>query len=1464
MSRNTATFISIFTGVLLFAFGLLSSSTASAQCTLVCNNLVNISLDQTCQLELEPDMILEGNSNCPNGNLQVQARINNVWVPASGNFVVTAANLNQTIQVRVRNLNNNNYCAGFIFVEDKLAPVVTCQDLTIPCAVTDFSPQYLGNVLGIDEAFPDVDDNCTSVTQTSTDTYVDLACNASFNGISGLSAYIRRDWVFVDASGNQSTCTQFIYLDRVGGSELELPADVTVDCSSPATGPSVTGAPFVLVNGVEIGLFPNNTACEINLAFVDQVLPVCDGTYKILRTWTIYDWCLPTSPGVNPLYHIQVIKVEDADGPDVECPDDITVGTNPFDCERDLDLPDVMVTDNCSRLASITATYSVNGIGYTINGSFTSFPGNNFWNPDTLAVVGVAQNLPIGTTPITYTITDDCGNVSTCAFLVTVEDDVPPAAICDEYTQVSLGSSGMALVNASTFDDGSYDNCSPVTFKARRMDNNSCQSPDFFYDQVKFCCEDIGDTITIVFRVYDVTVPAGQISLTDFEDDANDCMVQVFVDDKIKPICNAPANVTVSCENFDPSLWAYGQATATDNCCLDTITSTVDYSRFDSLCNRGTITRRWTAFDCGTQSSQCSQRIIVDYNQNYYVRFPDDAFVTFCDSLGMYGQPTFFGEDCELLAVSHTDNVINVVPDACYMIERTWTITNWCAYDVNAPCTNVPNPEPNATINAPANRPGPIVSPAGTPAPWAPTVINLKPGAPPTNFSVYWNANANCYTYKQLIKVFDTQDPVIDSCPVSPVVLNDLSPNESVFYNANYYWDPITQSHDLCEGPADLTLTATDLCSGNDIRFSYLLFLDLDQDGTMETVISSNNPPNYNTINVGNANTPNYAGGTAREFDFRVVPANQKYRFNIDWTRSGNTATAKLVWDWQQQQVNLNDNILQGVTPQLPYGKHKIKWFVSDNCGNEAVCEYVIDIKDGKAPTVVCHNGLSVNIMPTKMITLTVGDFLKYGEDNCTPADRIVYGIRRAGTGTGFPIDPVTQQPITTVTFDCTQLGTQFVELWGLDLAGNADFCETNVNVQDNANNCSPTNTSATVAGAIKADFNKPNTGVSDVIVDVDGVTAAGQSFSVFSMSDNQGAFNAANLPVAGNYTLVPEKDNDHLNGVSTYDLVLISRHILGLEPLNTAYKMIAADANRSGSVTTYDIVELRKLILGIYTELPANTSWRFVDKSFVFPNPNNPFQSSFPESMSIQQLGSGGYSAADFVAVKVGDMNESASPNNLVAANDRTAGTLHLDAKDAEVKAGEVVTLRFDADQTDAAYQFTMNLDGLEALEVLPGANMSDDNFALFGDAVTASVDGDAATFEVTFRALKNGRLSSMLGVSNRITRSEAYNAQGERLDVAFRFDGNTVVEAGFELLQNVPNPVRSETQISFYLPTASDATLKITNAEGRLLKLVNGSYAKGLNTITLGAGELETGILFYQLETPTHSASRKMIVVK
>jgi Cohesin domain len=139
------------------------------------------------------------------------------------------------------------------------------------------------------------------------------------------------------------------------------------------------------------------------------------------------------------------------------------------------------------------------------------------------------------------------------------------------------------------------------------------------------------------------------------------------------------------------------------------------------------------------------------------------------------------------------------------------------------------------------------------------------------------------------------------------------------------------------------------------------------------------------------------------------------------------------------------------------------------------------------------------------------------------------------------------------------------------------------------------------------------------------------------------GTYEFCGCPNCFDYTITPALDTDPLNGVTTYDLVLISRHILGLEPLDNPYKMIAADANKSNAITTFDIVEIRKLILGIYANLPANTSWRFINKSQVFSQYNNPFADPIQENIKVSSTTHPPY---NFVGVKTGDVNNTAVAN--------------------------------------------------------------------------------------------------------------------------------------------------------------------------------------------------------------------------
>jgi len=79
---------------------------------------------------------------------------------------------------------------------------------------------------------------------------------------------------------------------------------------------------------------------------------------------------------------------------------------------------------------------------------------------------------------------------------------------------------------------------------------------------------------------------------------------------------------------------------------------------------------------------------------------------------------------------------------------------------------------------------------------------------------------------------------------------------------------------------------------------------------------------------------------------------------------------------------------------------------------------------------------------------------------------------------------------------------------------------------------------------------------------------------------------------------------------------------------------------------------------------------------------------------------------------------------------------------------------------------------------------------------------------FTIEFTAQRAGKLSEQLSILNRPTAIEAYNQEGELMDVELSFTSPIFVDE-FELFQNQPNPFQDRTTIGFYLPGDSDIEL-------------------------------------------------------
>ena len=291
-------------------------------------------------------------------------------------------------------------------------------------------------------------------------------------------------------------------------------------------------------------------------------------------------------------------------------------------------------------------------------------------------------------------------------------------------------------------------------------------------------------------------------------------------------------------------------------------------------------------------------------------------------------------------------------------------------------------------------------------------------------------------------------------------------------------------------------------------------------------------------------------------------------------------------------------------------------------------------------PFLSCKSQVAITITPICQVTLFAVDLVDSVSDASTP---VQLGIRRPCTGDGFP-EKIQQL------FSVVDLGPQKVELWAKDSAGNTQKCETNVMIQDFLGNCDP---------RLSILYRTPlDAGIDSVHADLFGYNCMADTIdrkfftgtpsccSGFAWEvGHYGEFGSIAPSPGYEISLTPRKNDLPLNGVTTFDLTLISKHILGIEPLDSPYKVIAADANQDGKVTTFDIIVLRKLILGIIDELPNGKSWRFVPKNYVFPNHQDPFTPPFPEKFLFPASTDPLPGYFEFIGIKIGDVNDSAFP---------------------------------------------------------------------------------------------------------------------------------------------------------------------------------------------------------------------------
>ena len=550
-----------------------------------------------------------------------------------------------------------------------------------------------------------------------------------------------------------------------------------------------------------------------------------------------------------------------------------------------------------------------------------------------------------------------------------------------------------------------------------------------------------------------------------------------------------------------------------------------------------------------------------------------------------------------------------------------------------------------------------------------------------------------------------------------------------------------------------------------------------------------------------------------------------------------------------------------------PVGEHTITFTGGNQCGGVIkTCTFGFEIKSDAPPLAICLGNVIWSLGNTTETEVWASDFDAKSEGGCG-LDELIFS---------FVDTDATNFPVLSQNYSCADMPNGIyidipVTIYIVDEAGQSTSCNSILQLQDTQNVCLDTGSSTVVSGGVRTEENEP---LEEVMMSLQNMN---DESMIMQMTGLNGGYSFDGVNDTYSYNLKAEHDADHLNGISTLDLVMLQRHILGLNRIDSPYKLIAGDVDNSGSISAIDLIQLRKLILGMYDELPDNDSWVFVPKSHQFTDVNLPWD--YPGYVELNEMKTD--VETDFVAVKIGDVNNSVELGLSSDVLKRSSSTVYLQTPDEIYKPGELVAvpLIVDKSQSILGMQFSFDFDDSKLLfEGIDDGiiSINQDDFSLVNDkdgmltfsianANGMDVKAGETLFTIYFESRENIDLTSDIAVNSAVTKAEIYGLDNSISNLELVVVNSDLSDDEIQVFQNEPNPFNESTQIAFSIPRRQNVSLTIFDSTGKVLLSQNGVFEKGVNQFVVEGDELDAqGLLFFRVESQSTSITKKMIKVK
>lgn len=1399
-----------------------------------------------------------------------------------------------TIIYTVIDVNGNSaICEASVRVIDDELPELVCPDeIVVEVEPMECEAEVMLMITATD--------NCTDLL-TITNSFNNGGADAS--GIYPLGETIV---VFTveDEAGNVDSCSVTVIVEGDEPLEIDCPENIIQTNDPDSCEASIAIPPATVTGGCGIESITND------FNFTEDA----SGIYSVGET--VVEFTVVDSFGASATCTFIVI-VEDNEDPIIVCPEDIVQENDPGECGADIEVTVVSFSDNCgidtifndfSETIAADGFYSVDTtvVTYTVidvngNSAECSFTVVIFDNEipmltcpddvvievdpgecealvtgliasatdnctDSLVIVNsfndggadASDLYPLGETIVVFTVTDEAGNIDSCSVTVLIEGDEPLEVICPEDIMV----------------DNDSEECFAFVSIDSAMVTGGCGLDSLFND-FNFTADasdfyNVGITVVTFTAIDEV----GAIAI---------CSFTVTVNDTEAPTIECPEDITVSADDGEcfATDFDLGDAEANDNC-PGVIIDVIIPDTFEL----GTTSIIYIAIDSSGNTAECEQTITVEDNEDPTINCPEDIVQVNdpgeCGAFLDIDIPDF-SDNCP--GASITNDFTNV-DDASALYPVDTTVVTYTVVDASgnsAGCSFtviILDDEAPVFIACPDNEVLPCseyeegidISQFGEPEVNDNCPVGLQVIE---TFEIDIDSCTSTGTITRMFTVFDSAGNSDSSCTqvitfegVTSLDSSDfIWPNDFILITDCSIFNP-----DSIPGGEPILNPDVETCNEVSIVMEdEMIMVDTACDIIIRTwtVTDLCNPLTgewvfIQTITVEDTIAP----------EFTVAPIDTLTAFADSISCDAFVEImVEAIDDCGGDVIITNnspfaDSSGADASGVYPIGLTTFEFEAVDNCGNVTILEVNVLVVDTIPPVINCFKFRYIiddNLSAVAVDT----DFLTELSDNCIDSIDIEITFDLSD----FDLD--------TLFFNFTNCdsipGLFPITIYAIDASGNIDSCETQIAFEDPMGFC-PDSLVGNINGLVYHH---------DMDRMVEGVELNVESpfFNDQINTDYFGLFEFLHVPQLSNMQLRPFKDDDPLNGVTTFDIYLLQRHILGINVITDPYYLIAADVNNDGLINVIDVLELRRLILGSSDQFPNNTSWRFLDKNFIIPHGVMPTQIDLPETVDIY-FSTDRFFQQDFVGVKIGDLNGNVATTDLRSESRQRTSYEGIYVEDRLVNAGEIVTVEFHLRNGIEfnGIQFDLRWDNIaldiEDINWADQLEITDNSYLINFDGLETSIrlsqsspsllkPGDnGQLFSLTFIANQSGKLSEWIRFEESSIPTEIFSGFSDYNILELRFNEVFVSEnddlKSFQLFQNRPNPFTGITSIPFITDEDGRASLVIYDVRGKQLAVLSDEFTEGyhhweINARALG---LSNGVYYYKLQVGNHQAVRKMIV--